>query len=183
MSWFSDIGDFIGGSSTGGVGGWLNTNSSWLKPIAELGVGAVKQNQVDNTQSQYLDYLKSKENQNYDDSVAQINAYNAQLEASNAASAARAAAARGTEANRMKASKKANKVSQSTYKDLLKMYKPYRDTADALLPQMTQTYQNSLGMQNNMMNYLAQPNQMAKLDASGPAFRVKIPLPDSVRLK
>ena len=172
--WASDAGDFI------------SDNSSWLKPVASLASGARKQSNVDNSQSQYQDYLRQREQKNYEDSVAAINAYNQALgqgPGGGDGGAARAAAARQTEANRMQASKKANKFTKNMYKDLLKIYAPYRETADRLLPQMTQTYEGSLGMQNNMMKYLQDPEQMKKLNASGPAWNVNVPLPDSVRLK
>lgn len=171
--WFSDIADT--------VGSFVGDNSSWLKPVVSIGMGALQQNQRDNTQQQYLDYLRQQEDQNYQDSVTGINAYNEQLAATQAAAASRAAAARQTEANRMKASKKANKVSQQTYKDILAMYKPYKDVADRLLPQKTQAYENSLGLQNSLLNYIQQPNQKAKLDAAGPAWSVNVPLPDYMR--
>ncbi len=59
MSWASDIGDWIGGSSTGGASGWVDTNSSWLKPVVNLVGGAMSQTNSDNAQSQYIDYLKA----------------------------------------------------------------------------------------------------------------------------
>lgn len=171
MGWFDSITSFV------------TDNSSWLKPVASIGMGALQQSQKDDTQQQYLDYLRQQEDQNYQDSVTGINAYNEQLKLSQANSAARAAAARQTEANRMKASKKANKVSQQSYKDILAMFKPYKDVADRLLPQKTQAYENSLGLQKSLLDYIQQPNQKAKLDAAGPAWNVNVPLPDSIRLK
>ncbi len=187
MSWLSDIGESVLGVTTDYK---LADQESWLKPLISLGTGALKQSNVDNSQSQYLDYLKQREMANYQKSLADINAYNAQLAmvgggsgGGGGGSGAGAAAANATEANRMKAAKKANKFSQNTYKELLKIYEPYRKTADTLLPQMTATYQDSLAMQNSMMKYLQQPGQMAKLDANTPAWMVNVPLPDSVRLK
>lgn len=181
--WLSDLG------ST--VGTYYSNNKDWINPLVKVGVGALQQSNKDNSQSQYLDYLKEREKQNYQQSVDQINAYNAQLAAAGAGGgggggdggAAAAAAARATEANRRKAAKKANKSSQKTYKEMLAIYAPYRQTADVLLPQMTQTYQNSLGMQKSLADYLKSPAQMAKLDASIPAYNINIPLPDEVRLK
>ena len=183
MGWFDSVTDAVSGA-------WDFVKDN-AKPIASVAVGALGNLNKQNQESAYLDYLKEKEQQNYNDSVAAINAYNAQLAQSGGhagggpagPSAADVAAARQSEANRLKAAKRANKYSKNMYKDLLKMYEPYRKTADMLLPQMTQTYQNSLGMQNAMANYVASPAQVAKLDASVPAFNVNVPLPDSVRLK
>lgn len=162
------------------AGGWITRNSDWLKPVIGAGIGAYQQSQSDDTQSQYLDYLRQREDANYQNMLAQMQAGQG---GGGDGGAARAAAQRQTEANRMAASKKANKVSRKTYKKLLEMYQPFRDTATQLLPQMTKTYENSLGMQGDMMQYLQNPAQMAKLDAAGPAYNVNVPLPDSVRLK
>lgn len=182
MSWFSDIADFV------------TENKDIIKPIVGAGLGALKQTQSDDTQSQYLAYLKQKELENYNNSVSGIQAYNAQLAAGGGrrsggsrggggGNGASVAAADTTEKNRQKALKKANKQQQTMYKELLKMYQPYRETADKLLPEMTQTYQNSLGLQNALATYVNSPAQVAKLDAAGPAWNVNVPLPDSVRLK
>lgn len=164
---------------------FVKDNSDWLKPVVSTVTGALKQNQIDNTQSQYMDYLRQREQQNYQDSVAAINAYNAQLGQGNGnrGDGGAAAAARANQAAQMKAAKKANKVSQKTYKEILKIYEPYRQTADRLLPQMTQTYEGSLGLQNAMAQYIQRPEQVAKLDAAGPAWMINVPLPDAVRLK
>lgn len=187
MSWFSDavdwVGDKVAGSSTGGISGWLDTNSSWLKPVVGAVTGGITQHNSDNTQKEYLDYLKEREQQNYQNSVDQINAYNQQLQANNAAAGARSAAARQNEANRMKAGKKANKVTQKAYKEILAMYAPYKNVADTLLPQMSQTYQNSLGLQNALAQYVSSPAQTAKLDAGQPSWNINVPLPDSIRIK
>lgn len=174
MSWISDIGD------------WIGDNKSWLKPVAELGSGLFKQTQQNDQQSQYLDYLRQKEQQNYNDSVNAINAYNAQMAAASGYggdNSAAIAAANQTDANQMRAARKANKVSQKAYKDILAMYAPYKATADRLLPQMTQTYENSLGLQNAMGKYIASPEQVAKLDAAGPAWNMNVPLPESLRYR
>lgn len=183
MSILSDLYD---GAKT-----FYNDYKDVIKPVVGAGLGALKQSQSDDTQSQYLNYLKQKELENYNNSVAGIQAYNAQLGASGGGggrsggggNGASVAAANATEKNRQKALKKANKEQQTMYKELLKMYQPYRDTADKLLPEMTQTYQNSLGLQNALATYVNSPAQVAKLDAAGPAWNVNVPLPDSVRIK
>lgn len=179
MSWFEDIGS------------WIGDNQDWLKPVVSVGVGALKQTNTDKAQSDYMNYLKQREQQNYQNSVDQINAYNSQLAAGGGGgsgrggggNAAATAAARKNEKRSRKASKKANDALQDTYKQILGMYAPYKETADKLLPQMTQTYQNSLGMQNALARYVNSPAQVAKLDAAGPAWNINVPLPDSVRLK
>ena len=187
MSWFSDAFDWIGS--------FYKDNKDWIQPVVKTAVGAFQQNNKDSAQSQYQQYLQQKEQQNYQNSVDAINAYNAQVAAilgsggggggggGGAAAAAAAAAARQTEANRMKAAKKANKYMQSVYKKALEAYAPYKATADQLLPQMQKTYEGSLGMQNNLASFVQDPMQMAKLNASIPAWQVNVPLPESVRVK
>jgi len=178
MGWFDEIGS------------WIGKNKDWLEPVVSIGTGALKQVNEDKAAAGYMDYLREREQQNYQSSVDQINAYNSQLAASggggrsgSGSNAAAAAAARTNEKRSRKASKKANDALQGTYKQILEMYAPYRATADKLLPQMTQTYQNSLGLQNALAQYVNSPAQVAKLDAAGPAWNVNVPLPDSVRLK
>lgn len=166
MSWISD------------VGSWIGDNSGWIKPIVGAGVNSYKQSNADDAQSQYLDYLRQREQKNYEDSVAQINAYNQQGAAMGAGSSGG-----GNDAARMAAASRGNHAMQKTYKQLLKMYAPYRQTADRLLPQMTQTYENSLGLQNSLAQFLNSPAQVAKLSASIPAYNVQVPVPDSVRQK
>lgn len=177
MSWISDIVEPISG--------FIDKNSSWLKPVVTAGVSVLKQSQADDTQSQYLDYLRQREQANYESYINNANAYNSQLGRSGGGgnNGAAAAAARANEAARQAAAKKANRKTQKTYKQILAMYEPYRKTADQLLPQMTQTYQNSLGLQNALAQYVSSPDQTAKLNGSIPAYNVNVPLPDSVRLK
>lgn len=177
---------------------WWDTAYDWLgnnwQGVASAGLGAYNVYNKTKAENAYNDYLKQAEQVNAD----QTNAYNnwqAQqgqaeygTQSANAAmmaanQAAQVAAMQQNEANRLKASKRANKYSKTLYKKLLKMYEPYKKTADMLLPQMTQTYQNSLGLQNAMGQYVQSPQQLAKLDASVPAYNINIPLPDSVRIK
>jgi hypothetical protein len=169
------------------IGDWIGNNKDWLAPVIKTGLGYLGQRNNNNTQSQYLDYLREREMANYQNSVDEINYYNAQGAANagayNSAASAAAAAQAATEANRIAASGAANSALQKNYKQILKMYAPYKKVADTLLPQMSQTYQNSLGLQNALSSYVNSPAQVAKLDASGPAWNVNVPLPDSVRLR
>jgi hypothetical protein len=177
MSWLSDAWD--------GVSGFISDNKSIIKPIVGVGLGALNQSNADKSQSQYLDYLREKENQNYQASVDAITAYNAQGGGGGGGhgGGGAAAAAAANERARLAAAKKANKKEKKTYKKLLEMYAPYRAVADKLLPEMTQTYQNSLGLQSALGNFINQPEQMAKLNGSIPAFAVDVPLPDTIRMK
>jgi len=148
-----------------------------------LGYNAIKQQE--SNQNAQLDFARQQEELNYQNYLRQVGAQGSGggRSSGGGGNGAAVAAANATEKNRQKALKKANKVEQNTYKELLKMYAPYRQTADQLLPQMSQTYQNSLGLQNSLASYVNSPAQVAKLDAAGPAWNINVPLPDEVRLK
>lgn len=159
--------------------------SSLIKPLVGVGLGAIGQTSTDDAQQQYLDYLKQRETDNYNTSVANINAYNTQGAADASSNAAADASARSaavaTAANRAAAAKKANTYLQNSYKKVLAMYAPYKKTADTLLPQMTQTYEGSLGLQNSLASLLQTPAQQARLQGSStPAWQIQVPLPASV---
>ena len=173
MGWFDDLGS------------WIGDNKSWLQPVANAGFSAYQQSQKDDTQSQYMDYLRSQEDRNYANSKA---AYDAQVAymgqaaaAARANAAARASAAAATERNRQIAAGKANKNTQETYKKVAAMYQPYADTALKLLPEMTGTYESGLNTINALNAYLNSPKQQAKLSASIPASDVLVNLPDYLR--
>ena len=172
MSWLSDAWD--------GVKGFVTDNKDWLQPAAKVITGALNQKNVDNTQDLYTQYLREKEMRNYQDYVAQAQAYNAGL---GQGGGGRSGGGGGNNAAAMAASKKANRKMQQTYRKLLAMYKPYKDAADTLLPGMMQSYQSGLGLMGDMTNIVKDPVQMAKLNGSIPAYKVNVPLPESVRIK
>lgn len=159
-----------------GVTDWLGNHAG---DILDTGIAIYGQSQKDKSQDQYLDYLRERENQNYQDSVNAINAYNAQLGGGGGG----AGAFNATEANRLAALSAANAASQASYKKILQMYKPLRKTVKRLLPQMTKTYENSLGLQGKLSDFIQSPEQMALLNQSGPAWNVNVPLPDYVKIK
>ncbi len=173
MEWLTDIGD------------WIGDNKSWLKPVLSVGSSLVQQGQNDRQANAYLDYLKQQEDRNYQDSVSAINAYNQQMQAAagtrSRAAAASAAARRTNDANQAKANKKAVKHMQNTYKKVLQMYKPFADTATALLPEKTKTYRDSLALQNSMLNFVNRPDQQAALTNVVPSWQTNVPLPDHLK--
>lgn len=179
MSWLSDAWD--------SVSGFVSDNKDVVGGLLDTGISAFGQYNKDQSQSDYLNYLRERENQNYQNSLDSINYYNAQGAAAagdkNAMAAAMAAAMKAQEAARMAAAKKANRRLQKTYKEILKMYKPFRDTAMELLPLKTNAYKDSLGLQGNLLSFVNSPEQTAKLNASVPSWQVNVPLPDYVRLK
>jgi len=173
---------------------WWDTGINWVSDnwdtiakgvgVASGAYGIYNETKARNAHNEYLREVERAR-------AEQINAENDYLtkvaEADRLAqvnnSAAQTGAMHMNEANRLKAALRASKYSKNTYRKILKMYEPYRKTAEMLLPQMTQTYQNSLGLQNAMGAYVQNPTQMAKLNAETPAYQVNIPLPDSVRIK
>lgn len=178
--WLSDTWNSVKGLFTDDKGDL----SSWVKPAVGAGIGLFNQSSQDNARNQYLDFLKRKELENWQ---AGKSAYEAQLAAagmsggggsSRGGSGASAAAARQTEANRQAAAKKAAKQEQKTYAEALKLYAPFVETTQTLLPQMSKTYQDSLALQGLMNRYVQSPAQQAKLDASIPAYNVMVPIKD-----
>lgn len=187
MGWFDSFDGFVDKATS-----FVDKNKNWLEPVVNLGTSLFNQSSENSATSQYLDYLRQKEQQNYNDSVATYNAqmdYQKQLAAAHgansaaarAASAARANAARQTEANRQRAAKKANKFEQNMYKELLGYYQPFKDTAIDLLPRMQATYIDALNSMGNLNKFVSSPNQVAKLNSSIPAYAVDIPLPEELR--
>ena len=164
MSWWDPITSFIG------------ENKGWLEPVVSTGVELAKYGNNQSSRSQYLDYLRKKEQENYARALADTQNLNSQAEGSRAAAMA-------TESNRVAAAAKANEFLQNSYKDLLKMYGPSIKTANNLMPKMSQAYQQGLGLQRALASYVSSPEQMAKLSGSVPAYAISIPLPDSVRLR
>lgn len=171
MSWFSDIGSFI------------SDNSNILKPIAQIGIGALNQSNADNTQQSYLNYLQSREDNNYNNYLDQIGYANQAGAAGAAAKSAKAAASAATDRNRLAAMLKANTALQANYKKILKLYSPLTKTVNTLLPQKTQTYENALNLENSMGSFLNQPDQVAKLAAPVPIWQQNVPLPDYLKMK
>lgn len=172
-SWWSDL--------VSGVGNFYSKNKDWINPVIETGYGAFQQSQNDDYQSQYLDYLRGQEDKNYQSTVDQINAYNSQLGGGSGAGMA-AAHAQNEEA-RLAAMAAGDASLQKTYKQILKMYKPYRKAAKELLPQKMKTYQDSLGLQASLLDIINRPDQVAKLTDNTPAYEIMVPLPDEVLLK
>lgn len=164
MAWWSDITDFIG------------KNKDWLEPVVSTGVGLATYGNNEQSRSQYAQYLAEREQANYERALADAQNYNAQSQAG-------AAAAAATEGNRQAAAGRANDYTQAGYADLREMYQPFVRTAHNLLPKMSRAYQQGLNLQTGLSSFLNQPDQMAKLNGSVPAYNINVPLPDSVRLR
>jgi hypothetical protein len=179
MSWLSEAWD--------GVSGFVKENKDWLKPAIGAGVGVFNQSVQDDTRGQYIDYLKQKEQENW---AAGKAAYDAQLAAAQSGGGGSSrsggggdggAAARAPEANRQAAAKKADKQEQKTYAEALKLYAPFVQTTQELLPAMANTYKGSLSLMDLLNGQVRQPAAMAKLSTDLPAFKVKVPLSEKER--
>lgn len=177
MTWLGDL--------VSGAGEFYSDNKDWIKPLVGAGVGAYQQSQKDRARSQYVDYLREKENQNYQSALNDINAYNAQLAASGSGGGGgggSGAAAAAAEANKLAAESRANRSLQRNYKDILKMYQPFTEAANRLLPQKTQSYENSLALQNSLAQLVSSPENVAKFNASIPSYQVGVPVPNEIKL-
>ena len=159
MSWLDD------------ASGWLDTNSSWLKPVLQTGASLLANQQTTSANNQYIDSLKKQADQKWQNG---LDAYNARLAYAGTSGGGSGGGGARNNAAELAAGKKANKAQQNAYRKALEMYKPLTDTANSLLPQMYGAYNSGLGNLNMLSAYTNSPEQMAKLNASIPAYKVKI---------
>ncbi len=180
MSWYDD------------VVGFVTENKDVIKPIAQVGLGALKNTQNDSATKDYINYLKSQEQTNYQNYLADVDAYNAagadaaananaRAAAAAANSRARAAAAAATERNRLKAAKKASKEEQKGYAEALALMAPYVQAGEKVLPAKTGTYLDAL----KRMSAIGQTLDTKKADANAsiPSWEVPVQLPDYLMRK
>ena len=158
--------------------GWVGKNKDWLRPVAQAGIGLFNQDQKSDTESKYLDYLRQKEQENHQNA---LNSYNQQLLASQSRGGGGGgdggAGAKATEKNRQIALKKASEQEQRNYKELIKMYQPFANTARELLPVKSQAYQGGVNQMNMLQAYLNSPQELQKMNAAVPSYQVPVPLP------
>lgn len=152
-----------------------------------------KQNSNDNrAYGQITDYYRQRAEKEYDNLVANAeaqNQYNQAMSgyraraaaAANAAARARASAAQQEMKNQMAAKKKGMKEQQKYYDTALSYLTPYRQAGEAVLPDVTNTYKNSLGGMNLLYQYLTAPGALAKLNQGRAAHTVSIPIPDYLK--
>lgn len=136
-----------------------------------------------NTQGAYEDWIKQDFEQQKREHEA-ANAYNEQyhkyLEDMNQykydAAAGRAGAANANAAARRDASMRANEKMAKVYGRLKDQFRPYKQTADRLLPQMEGAYTQGLDLTSLLSQYL-QGQGLDKLNTAKPASQQYIPLP------
>jgi hypothetical protein len=184
MSWLSDIGGWLGGSSSlvesQGSGG---TDFSWNDAKDILNFGRQVYNTFDmnnsrqGTRGDILDMLRQQEGADND--------YQRRLwEYQNAQRGAAAGAARANDAARRKAANKAFKQQSKMLKALIAQYQPYADAARDLTPKMSQNYSQFLDTTALLNQYLtpkameflgSQPKPASQMNIPQAAYKVTVP--------
>lgn len=182
MSWLSDLGENILGVTTDYN---LDDQASWLKPVLNVGGSIYSQYQKNKGAQGALDAQRQSEQQNYDDALAEQQAYNNYVDEVNMYdwqnAQSRAAAAAQQDALRRRYAKKAAKKQREYYNEAKGIYLPYQQTGARLLPQMEGTYSGGLNNLNSLSKLTMSPESLAKLNSSKAAFEVGVPLPDYMR--
>lgn len=161
------------------VGGFLSDNSSWLKPVAQVGMDLLGASRQRDATQQYLNQLKQAEQQNYNDQKSQYDAYTAYLAAnSGGGGGGGGGASAQNEANRLSSLKKALDYEKKNFKTTQGFLMPYYEAGKNVLPARTQTYQAGLTGLQNLFGFMNTPEMLAKLNASRPSFQVNIPTPN-----
>lgn len=165
-----------------GIGDFVDNNSSWLKPVAQAGLDLYKQYQKQSANDKISDIYRQREQNNYNNYLAEVEAYNQQVQqqqaAANAARASAQAARAATEKNRQAAASKANDVVQKNYKQMIKLMKPYQKATSALIVPSQENMEGGFDIMSKLNSILSGSENMALLKNSGPAYAIDIPLPD-----
>lgn len=160
-----------------GIGSFITKNPI-IEPLVNLGTNIYGASQNSSNQQNYLDSLKTAEQNNYDQAKATNDAYMQWLgesqAAGNASRAANAGAAAANEKNRVAAAKKGMKTQTKAFDEIKGIYKPYVDTAAAILPEMSGAYKQGVDNLSMLNAFMTDPK---KLDQSVPAWQTGVPLP------
>lgn len=161
---------------------------AWTDYIAPIlsGLGGFYQASQQNAGSQGgFDQMKANEDRRYADYIAERKYYDqyvtAQYEQEQAAKAAGAAAASKNAAAKMAAQGNAFNAYTKDNKQIQNLWNPYAETGRRLLPQMEQTYGNSLQSMNLLNSYMNTPQYQQQTNQQTPAYEVNIPLPDYLK--
>jgi hypothetical protein len=159
--------------------------SDYIVPILS-GIGSLWQAYNSNSgKSAGFDAMKANEDRRYADYLAERQYYDqytmAQYEQEQAARAAGAAAAAKNAAAKSAAEKKAFGSYKKDNRKIQKLWEPYAQTGQRLLPQMEQTYGNSLNNMNLLSAYMSSPQYQQSMNQSVPAYETNIPLPDYLK--
>jgi hypothetical protein len=197
MSWFTDIGDWVGkqfGSSSNwgsDAGDFLTKTLDTKSKDGSTDWGKI----IDGGRKLYnvwdVNDARKDSRSNIADILAKADAENAtyqqQLQEYNQQQAGAAAAARrATDAARRKAEAKAMKQQKKAYGKLIDMYQPYADAVKSITPNMTKNYNQFLDTTALLNQYLApsvmknmqQPMQSAYTQQV-PQSMANIPVPQS----
>ena len=160
---------------------FITKNADWLKPVLSLGSNIYKKSEDSRNKSDYINILKAQEDKNFAENQAYnlaAQAYNERAAANaNANSAAAASASAANQRNAQAAGNKAAKQLDKVYAADMDTFRPYKETADKLLPQMTAAYEGGLGGLNMLNAYLNSPEQLAKMNQGKPQWATGAPTP------
>lgn len=158
-------------------------NKDWLRPTLSTAGNLYSQYQTSGNNSNMIDYLKQREQANYDTQKANYDSY-AQWAvenqaAQNAASAAANAAKQATEAARQEALQKAMKSDKKSYKRQMGYINPYVQAGKSVLGGRTESANQASGLANMLNAYLSSPQaqQQMSMPVQNP-MNINIPLPE-----
>lgn len=138
-SWWSD------------VGGWYKDNKDWINPVIQAGFSLYGAGQKQNNQSAFVDYLKAKEKENYENTLRQQQ-YQLAL-----------AAARGGGGGGGGGSGGGGGISPAQLRQMQALYKPFADSAQVMLPQMQTQYLAGLEALGKMQSLYGTPQMTAQV--------------------
>lgn len=172
MAWYDSIIDFA-------------TNNP--DKIIDAGSKLISAMNKGNTTNQLAGLLANQEQQNFNNTMANSNAYNDWLKnvyepgvaanraASQKAAAARSAAARRTEANRVAANKKAQAQITKGFKESNVLYKPYIEAGAKAAPVAAETYTQGMKGLGELQKMMMSPDMLALLgDIRNPGTAVNL---------
>jgi len=160
-------------------------NKDIINPIVETGLEYSRMGDKADARSDALNYIRGQEDAKYRDAMANYEAERAYAERAGAASranaAAQAAAARQTQAAQQAALRKAYEMEKRSNVEARAHLMPYISAGAEVLPAATATYKGGLDTLGLLNAYLTNPQQMARLNQSVPAWAANPALFESLR--
>ena len=164
-----------------GVGDFLSGNSSWLKPLAQVGMTAYNTHEKNQQAQGYINFLRDQENQNYQNYTNNRDAYLQWYQQNHAGGGGRGRGGGSNNAAALAAQKKAMEREQQGFADARKTLQPWYDVGVRLLPNQAETYGNSLNALNMLYAYQTTPQMVSQMNQSRPAWQVDVPLPEHLK--
>jgi hypothetical protein len=145
----------------------ISKNSNWLQPAVSTAGNLFGQYEKNNANSNIVDYLRQREQLNYDTSKANNDAYmqwaTENAAASSAKAAAAAAAKNATEQARQEALRKAMGTESKAYKKAMGYINPYIEAGKSLLPQRVENAQQGNQLAALLGQYLQTPQVQGQI--------------------